>query len=104
MTVSVCPATVSVPTRWLVAVLAAALKVTVAFPVPLVPLLIVSHALLLLAVQLQVLPPPVTMTSVFELPPAAGKDRVVGEMPKVQAEPDCVTVTVWPATVSVPIR
>ena len=88
------PATVSVPTRWLVAVLAAALNVTVAFPVPLVPLLIVSQAALLVAVQPHVLPPPVTMTSVVELPPAAANDRVVGEMPKVQEEPDCVTVTV----------
>ena len=104
MTVSVWPATVNVPTRTLVAVLAAALNVTVAFPVPLAPLLIVSHAALLEAVQPQLVPPPVTVTSVFELPPPAGKERVAGEMAKVQAEPNCVTVTVWPATVSVPTR
>ena len=93
VTVSVWPATVSVPTR-LAAVLAAALKVTVAFPVPLAPLVIVSQAWLLAAVQPQLLPPPVTMTSVFELPPAAGTVRVVGEIPKVQADPLWVTETV----------
>ena len=93
MTVSVWPATVSVPTR-LAAVLAAALKVTVTFPVPLAPLVIVSQAWLLAAVQPQLLPPAVTMTSVFELPPAAGTVRVVGEIPKVQADPLWVTETV----------
>ena len=77
---------------------------TLAFPVPLAPPVIVIHAALLLAVQAQVLPPPVTITSVLELPPTAGMDRVTGERPNVQDEPDWVTVTVWPATVSVPVR
>ena len=84
--------------------LAGALKATVAFPVPLAPLVIVIHAALLLAVQAQLVPPPVTITSVFELPPTAGIDRETGERPNVQDEPDWVTVTVWPATVSVPVR
>ena len=85
-------------------VLAGALKVTVAFPVPLAPPVIVIHAALLLAVQAQLLPPPVTITSVFELPPTAAIGRVVGERPNVQDEPDWVTVTVCPATVRVPVR
>ena len=90
--------------RALPVALAGALKATVAFPVPLAPLVIVIQATLLLAVQAQLLPPPVTITSVLELPPTAGIDRVVGERPNVQDEPDCVTVTVWPATVRVPVR
>ena len=85
VTVSVCPATVRVPTRWLVVVLAVALNVTVPFPVPLVPLPIVSQAALLVAVQLQLVPP-VTMTSVLEFPPPELNVRVVGDMPNVQEE------------------
>ncbi len=84
--------------------LAGALNVTLAFPVPVAPPVIVIHVALLLAVQAQLLPPPVTITSVLELPPTAGMDRVTGERPNVQDEPDWVTVTVWPATVSVPVR
>ena len=68
--------------------LAGALKVTVAFPVPLAPPVIVIHAALLLAVQAQLLPPPVTITRVLEVPPTAGIDRVTGERPNVQDEPD----------------
>ena len=31
-------------------------------------------------------------------------DLLVGEIAKLQLVPACVTVTVWPATVSVPVR
>jgi hypothetical protein len=95
VTVRVWPATVSVPTRCVVAVFAATLKVTVAPTVPLAPLVIVNQGALLVAAQLQLLPL-VTMTSVLELPPAAPMVRAVGERPNVQEEeetPVWMTVT-----------
>ena len=49
--------------------------------------MMVNHVALLVAVQAQLAPPPVTITSVLELPPAAGTVRVVGEIPKVQEDP-----------------
>ena len=82
-------------------VLAAALKVTVPLPLPLAPPLMVSHPALLVAVHVH----PVRRRDVRGRPPAADV-RVgdVGETPKVQEMPLWVTVTVWPATVSVPTR
>jgi len=77
------------------------LKVTVPFAVPLAPLLMLSHETLLVAVQPQPVP---AVTDVVDVPPAAEIVRDVGEMANVQDDPDCVMVTVWPATVSVPVR
>jgi hypothetical protein len=51
VTVKICPAIVSDPTRWFVVVLAATLYGTVALPMPLVVPVSVSHALLLTAVH-----------------------------------------------------
>ena len=101
VTVTVCPATVSVPTRCAVDVFAVALKVTVPFPLPLAPPLIVSQALLLAAVHVQ---PLAAVTAVVDEPAAEVSVGDVGETPNVQLIPLCVTVTVWPATVSVPTR
>ena len=83
--------------------LAAALYATVPLPLPLAPLLIVSHDALLVAVQLQ-LAPLVTPT----VPVAAAEDvRVddVGEIANVHGdEPGWVTVNVCPPIVIVPLR
>ena len=37
-------------------------------------------------------------------PPAAGADAFVGEISKAQGAASCVTVKVWPAIMSVPVR
>jgi hypothetical protein len=62
---------------------------------------IVNQESLLVAVQLQ----PAVVVTVAELDPAAARGfRVVGATLNVQAAPCCVTVTVCPATVNVPVR
>jgi hypothetical protein len=61
----------------------------------------VIQAALLVAVHGQAAFDAVTAT--LPLPPAAVWFRVVGEMVNAQPE-SCVTVKVWPATVSVPLR
>ncbi len=101
VTVTVWPATVSVPTRWAVDGFAVALNVTVPSPAPLAPPVTLSQAALLAAVQLQ---PPGAVTPVVEEPADEVSVAVVGDTPKVHVVPSCVTVTVWPATVSVPVR
>jgi hypothetical protein len=55
---------------------------------------------LLVAVQLH---PLVVVTVTLAGPPAAGLVGFSGATVKAHA-PACVTVTVWPATVSVPVR
>ena len=70
VTVTVCPATVSVPTRCAVDVFAVALKVTVPFPLPLAPPLTLSQPALLVAVQAH---PGPAVTPVVEVPAAAGQ-------------------------------
>ena len=71
-------------------------------PLPEAPALIVIHVSLLAAVQLQPVPD-VTVTV-----PVVATDVVkfddVGEMVNVQGAPACVTVKVWPAIVSAPVR
>ena len=71
-------------------------------PVPLAPLVIVSHAALLVAVHAQV-----EVTATEPAPPAATSGRVAGDTDDVQggAEPaPCATVKVWPATSSLVLR
>jgi hypothetical protein len=68
---------------------------------PLLPLVIVIQLALLVAVQLQ--PEADVVTETLAGPPAAPLVGFVGLTVKPQ-EPACVTVTVWPATVSVPVR
>ena len=101
VTVTAWPATVSVPMRWAVEVLVAALKVTVPLPFPLAPPLMVSQAALLVAVQAQ---PLAAVTAVVDDPAAAASVRDVGETPKAHDAPVWVIVTVCPATVSVALR
>ncbi len=94
---------VSVPVRGDVAVFASIEKMTVPFPVPLTPDVIVSQEALLVAVQLQ--PAAVVTVLLLELAAAPGVS-VVGDTVNVQgADPAAwITVTVRPATVSVPVR
>src|SRR5215218_6279865 len=94
------PATVSVPLR-APPVLAAAVKVTVAEPVPDVTLG-VSQALLLLTIHAPHVLPAVIVTPA--LPPVSPNARVVGLAVITQAAAACDTLTVWPATVTVPLR
>ena len=74
-TVTVCPATVSVPLR-AAPVFAAALKPTEPSPVPLAPAVMDSHVALLTAVQTQ--PVCVSMAIGVAAPPAAVTDVVSG--------------------------
>ena len=103
VTVTVWPAIVSVPVRGDVAVFAAIENATVPLPLPLAPDVMVSQASLLVAVQLQ--PAAVVTLLLLELAAAPGVS-VVGDTVNVHGggAPAWVTVTVWPAMVSVPVR
>jgi hypothetical protein len=103
VTVTVCPATVNVPVRDEVVAFAAIEKLTVPLPVPLAPAVTVSHAVLLIAAQVQ---PAVVVTAVLLEPALDAVLSDVGDTPKVHGAGAAawVTVTVWPATVSVPVR
>jgi hypothetical protein len=70
-------------------------------PLPLAPLLIVSHEALLVAVQLQ---PVLAVIATVPAPPDELKFEVVGEMVNVHGAPACVTVNVCPPIVIVPVR
>ena len=70
-------------------------------PLPLAPLLIVSHDALLVAVQLQ--PVPAVIPTV-PAPPDELKFEVVGEIVNVHGAPAWVTVKVCPPIVIVPVR
>ena len=96
---NVLPAIVSVPDR-AGPLVPATLKVSVPFPVPLPPDAMVIHGVPVVADHAQ---PPPAVTVTVPLPPADGTDCVSGEMANVQPCP-WVTVTVCPATVSVPER
>ena len=70
-------------------------------PVPLPPDVIVIHVALLVAVHAH---PDAAVTVRLAAPPADVALGLVGDTLKLQTRPACVTVTVWPATVSVPVR
>ncbi len=70
-------------------------------PLPLAPLVIVSQLAPLVAVQAH---PAVVVTATLAVPPPLTMDCVVGVAVKTHAVPLWVTVTVRPATVSVPVR
>ena len=74
---NVLPATVSVPVREVVAVVAATVKPTDPVPVPLPPALILSQPALLVADQPQPAP---AVTPTVPVPPAAVNDRETGEI------------------------
>ena len=71
-------------------------------PLPDAPALIVIHASLLAAVQLQPVPAVTVTVPVVATDEARLED--VGEMVNVQGAPACVTVKVWPPIVIVPVR
>ena len=102
VTVTVRPAMVSVPDRGDVAWFCATLSDTLPFPVPLPPLATAIHVTLLVAVHVHVLP---DVTVTVAVPPVSAAEIAVGDTVYEQlAGADCVTVTVCPATVSVPVR
>jgi hypothetical protein len=70
-------------------------------PVPLTPLVMVTHVDPLEAVQLQ-LDDVVTVT--VPVPPLAANVALVGEMVNEQGAAGCTTVNVCPAIVIVPVR
>jgi hypothetical protein len=72
--------------------------VTVPLPDPLAPPVILNQLAVSVAVQVQ---PLVAVTVTLPVPPALVSEIVVGDTLNVQAAPASVTVTVWPATVSV---
>jgi hypothetical protein len=104
VTVTVWPAAAIVPVRDEVELFAAAEYPTCPLPVPLVPDVIVIHGVVVDAVHAQVGADVVTPN--WPGPPAAGTDCVVAESVKLHGGdvPAWVTVTVWPAIVSVPDR
>jgi hypothetical protein len=92
-------AIVSVPVRAL-PVLAVTENATEPLPLPLAPDVIVSHASALDAVQAH---PAAMFTAVELLPAVAAIDALAGAN-VARHEPVCVTVSVWPAIVAVPMR
>jgi hypothetical protein len=101
VTVTVCPAIVTVPVRWTAAGFAAMFKDTVSFPKPEPPPDTVIHSLLDEAVQLH---PAGAVTDTEPFPEPLPTDRLVVLRVKEQATGACVTVTVCPAIVTVPVR
>jgi hypothetical protein len=102
VTVNVCPPTVSAPLRCDALGLAVALKLTVPLPLPLAPLVIVSHEVALLtAVHAQ---PPGAVTAVDPVAPPNAMDTLAGAIAYVHGAAACVTVSVCPPMVSVPLR
>jgi hypothetical protein len=100
-TVKVCPAMVIVPLRT-PPVFWATVYDTVPLPVPLEPAMIVTHAAVLVAVQLQPAP---AVTETLALLPAAAGEELVGLIEYVQLPPEAwLTVKVRPAIVMVPVR
>jgi hypothetical protein len=97
-TVTVFPATVSVPVRARL-VFAGTLNLTLPLPLPLAPDTIEIQVALLVAVQSQ--PGAATMMVEF-VTPVMGTETLVG-VTEV-AQPACVTVTLWPEMESVPVR
>jgi hypothetical protein len=73
----------------------------VPLPLPLAPAVIVNQLALLVAVHVQ---PLVVVTVSVAAPPAAVADGLVGETVKAHGAAACVTVTVVPAIVIVPVR
>jgi hypothetical protein len=102
VTENVWPAIVSEPLRCVAFGFAAALNATVPVPLPLAPLVTVSHDVLLLTpVHAQ---PASVVTVVEPVPPAATTDWLVGLIAYVHAAPAWVTVSVCPPMVSDPLR
>jgi hypothetical protein len=103
-TVNVWPAIVSVVDLALDDVFAAAVNATDPFPLPLLPLVIVTQESVLVAVQLH---PLGAVTATDPESPVLATDWLAGEIVKLHVgpgRPSCVTVTVWLATIMVAVR
>jgi hypothetical protein len=100
VTVNGWPAIVTEPVRCDAPVLAATFTPTVPLPLPVAPELTLSQAELLVALQAQLLS---VFTDTATGSPAADDVCVPGEIEKAHGAA-CVTVKVWPATVTVPVR
>ena len=97
---NVWPAIVTDPVRCAVPVFAATVTLTV--PLPVLPRPDdVNHAALLVVLHAQVLP---AVTATVTDSPAAGELRLLGAIVNVHGAPACVTLNVWPAIVTVPVR
>jgi hypothetical protein len=100
VTVTACPATVTVPVREVVDVLAATVNVTAPFPEPLT-----GDTVIQLAPEFAFHPQPDGFATVIvNVPPPLPGVSPVGDTEYVQAAGACVTVTVFPAIVTVPVR
>jgi hypothetical protein len=77
------------------------LTLTLPFPVPVAPAVTEIHDVDVVAVHAQ---PLAAVTATLVVSPAAGAVRLVGLMAYVHPAAACVTVTVCPAIVSVPVR
>ena len=97
---NVLPAMVTEPEREADPVLAVAATVTVPGPEPLAPAVTLSQELLVVAFQPQ---PAGAVTEMSVLSPAVANAFDVGEIVSLQEMPACVTVTLTPAIVSVPV-
>jgi hypothetical protein len=89
VTVTVCPAIVMVPVRWLLLGLAAIASETFALPEPEAPPVTVIHAAELIAVHAH---PALEVTETALVVAVADIDKLVVERLKVQGTPACVTV------------
>src|SRR5687768_4647328 len=101
VTVTVCPATVNVPVRGLPVVFAVNEKVTAPMPEPVAPPVTVIHDVVVVAVHGQDVPEMTLSVRLLAIASTAKLPAVTVEAQPVAA---CVTVTVWPATVNVPVR
>jgi hypothetical protein len=88
------------PVRALMVPFAATLKLNDPSP-DMPPLVIVIHATVLAGVHAQELP---VVTAMLLLSPVDSAETLVGDTLYVQLSAACVTVTVWPPTVMVPVR
>jgi hypothetical protein len=101
VTTTLFPPAVSVVERDEVVVFGAAAIVTDPLPLPLLPLVMLSHEDDSEDVQAQ---PLVVVSAMLALPPTAAIERVAGETVKRHDAAACATVTTCPATVSVALR
>jgi hypothetical protein len=101
VTTNALPAIVSVAERAVDDPLAAPVNPTLPEPVPVAPLVIVTHDAPLVAVQVH---PADVVTITVPLPPLAENDWLVGEIVNEHGAAAWVTVNVLPPTVSVPVR
>jgi hypothetical protein len=95
------PAIVTVPVRFVDAVLAATFNETVPLPLPDAPDVTAIHESLLTAVHAHDV---VAVTVTLAAPPADVADRPVGAMLKEHAAAACVTVNEWPPAVMAALR